>query len=226
MTILKQFQEFEDQHPISHEMMIDRLFEKNFSGSTGKRLVTAKRKVSQIINATFSLSARSGFTHMTMRDLQKACDISLGGIYNFFDKKEAIASAITNELNYLSQELVYSYKEKPYTRYEQLEYSVRTFMYVTSTLSKWYRFVFMEANSLPLDERIMAYQIEKHFQTSLDDIYGTKMYPSTHILVSMQDWHLKYWKYKTVDIEVFTDNLVKLAFSAMRDVESDKQHKS
>jgi TetR/AcrR family transcriptional regulator, cholesterol catabolism regulator len=200
--------------------MIDRIFARHFTMLDRSRHANARDKVSIIINATFKLSTSMGFSKMTMRDLQKESDISLGGLYIYFANKESLAAILVDALHEFKAERFPVYIDATLPREVQLERLIRGYIYLGHALRKWFCFMFMEFKTLPDSTKKTTVEIELDFQQHLDLLFGTRFYPGTNLVALMQDWFLKYWKYSDMNVDEFADLIVRMALMMMRDIDA------
>lgn len=224
MPRLFDFKQFQKQYPITQDIMIDRIFERHFTFLDRSRQANAREKVGTIINATFKLSTSMGFASMTMRDLQKESDISLGGLYTYFANKESLAEILVDALHEFTVERIPVYIDENLPREIQLERLIRGYIYLGHSLRKWFCFMFMEYKTLPESTKKTTVVIELDFQQRLDRLFGTQFYPGANLVALMQDWFLKYWKYGNMNVDEFADRIVRMAWLMMRDIEADNAH--
>lgn len=224
MPRLFDFKQFQKSYPISHDIMIDRIFDRHFTFLDRSRQANAREKVSTIINATFKLSTSMGFASMTMRDLQKESDISLGGLYTYFANKDSLAEILVEALHEFNAERIPVYIDETLPRDIQLERLIRGYIYLGHSLRKWFCFMFMEYKTLPESTKKTTVVIEMDFQQRLDRLFGTQFYPGANLIALMQDWFLKYWKYGNMNVDEFADRIVRMALLMMRDIEADNAH--
>jgi AcrR family transcriptional regulator len=221
MSRLFGFKQFQKQYPITQDILIDRLFARHFSFLDKSRQANARERVGTIINATFKLSTRMGFATMTMRDLQKESDISLGGLYTYFANKESLAEMLVEALHEFNAERIPAYIDETLPRDVQLERLIRGYIYLGHSLRKWFCFMFMEYKTLPEATKKTTVVIEMDFQQRLDHLFGTQFYPSANLVALMQDWFLKYWKYGHMNVDEFADRIVRMALLMMQDIDAD-----
>lgn len=220
MQRLFNFQEYLTRNPISHELLIERLFESRFEGHEGSRRVAALERLSTIINATFKLSNQMGFAQMSMRDLNKECGFSIGTLYNSFESKNDLAEMITRALHHINTERLPKIINPALTREQQLETLLRSYIYLAHVLHKWFLFVFHEYKNLPESTQRSAIVNEMNYQAHLDRIFGCDRYPSSHLLPMIQDWFLKQWKHRGEDVDHYADRIVRIGLLILADVDA------
>ncbi len=207
------FQNFKQDCPLTHTAIIEHISQERFAGLPGKRAEKARQNLHTIIDSTFSLSNEIGFAKMSMRDLHKDCGLSLGSLYNYFDSKEALAMCITDTLHHIAFDWLPQLVDDKHSPAQRLEHLVRGHIYLSELLRPWFYFVYMEVKTLPDAHKQRACEVELKFQALLEDIYQNPLLPASHVMALMQDWHLKHWKYKLLDIDAFADSVVAIAQS-------------
>jgi len=210
------FKQFAQDCPLTHTSVVDHLCSEQFPHLTGKRQQKARQNLGAILDATFSLSNEIGFAKMSMRDLHRACGLSLGALYNYFDSKEALAMSITETLNHIAFDWLPRLIQDETLPARRLERLVRGHIYLSELLRPWFYFVFMEIKTLPDAHKQKACDVELRFQSLLDSLYGTPLLPASHVMALMQDWHVKHWKYRQLDIDTFADSVNTIAQSMLK----------
>lgn len=205
------FKEFQTIAPPTHATIIARLADKHFSPGTEKRRAKAEQNLDAIITATFRLAATIGFARMSMRDLHKESGLSLGGLYNYFESKEALALMITDGLHLIAFDWLPSLTNDSMNNTQQLERLVRGHIYLSETLRPWFYFVFMESKNLPESNKAAARDVELRFQARIAELLDNNTLLASHIMALVQDWHVKHWKYRNVRIDDFADSVVTLS---------------
>lgn len=211
MTRCFDFAPFAKDCPLTQDLVIEKLVQKHFCDFTGKRRDTAKQNLATIINATFELANSMGFAKMSMRDLHKASNISLGGLYNYFENKEALALMLTDALNQIAFDWLPELIDESMPTAEKLERLIRGHIYLSELLRPWFYFVFMESKNLPQKNKAKARETELNFQSLLETILSGNTLAASHLMALMQDWHVKHWKYREYAIDEFADSVNEIA---------------
>ena len=187
------------------------LFELNHQQLNLKNRNIATKKFKTIIECVFALSHHKGFHAMTMRDLSKASEISMGGLYKYFANKTQIAEMVHTVMVHIAQScLQVSHQSEEDPVFELNELLARH-IYLSERLKKWFYFVFMEAKSLerPLVETIIAseqsmehaiYQLIKNANQKGMSNCTNPEFVAAMLKVMLQEWYLKSWKYQQKDI--------------------------
>ncbi len=204
------YAEFQELCPLDNESIIQGLVARHYASASDKRRQKAEENLRAIISATFELAASMGFAKMSMRDLHKASGLSLGGLYNYFESKEALALMITEALHLIAFDWLPSLTNTNMPAEEQIERLLRGHIYLSECLRPWFYFVFMESKNLPEANKACARDVELRFESLLQAHLGDDKLLASHMMALVQDWHVKNWKYKQTDIDAFADSVVAL----------------
>lgn len=210
--LFSDYETFLKSCPLSHESVIEELV--NLLEIKGdKRRQNALRNLSAIIDATFRTSREIGFSSMSMRGLSQTTGISLGGLYNYFDSKESLALTITDVMYRIAFDWLSKIDIKDLTPTLQLEHLIRGHIYLSERLRPWFYFVFMESKNLPALNKKRAQQVELDFERTLETLMNNHLMAS-HTMALMQDWHVKHWKYRDMDIDTFADSVCSISIQS------------
>ena len=153
---------------------------------------------------------------MSMRDLSQKTDMSLGSLYAYLKGKNDLLGIIqTQGWSIIKKDIeqVSKTHEKPW---EKLKAVIKAHIFLSELFRPWFFFTFMEARNIAAVK-----SMEDHTQKMLTDILvaGEKQgvfKPGNHHLTAsiikamQQEWYLKQWKYKKLNVSVdqFADHLV------------------
>lgn len=203
-TFLKEFEEWVgDEWHCLFDMYHKKLNLKN------RNIATKKFKT--IIEGVFKLSQQKGFQAMTMRDLSQETDISMGGLYKYFSNKEQIAEMVHAGMIHMAEACLkikeYRHKDPVFELNELLARHI----FLSERLKKWFYFVFMECRNLER-ELIMDIIASEQFMEAaiLERILDANAqnlsqchnpdFVAAMLIVMLQEWYLKSWKYQEKDI--------------------------
>lgn len=200
---------FKDSFPLQGEALYRFVFNRNIDVVQTQKSKVAVVNLEKILNATFEVSATSGFDRMSLRDLSRQTGMSMGAIYSCIGKKEDIALMIADIVR-LSSELTQEHARQSDSPWMQIEQSIRYHLYASTLLQPWYFFLYFETRSLPEKQQLESKQIELDAISSFEQqiIEGVKtgvfstqtprMVANT-IVVLLEDWYLKPWKTKVLN---------------------------
>ena len=210
---------FCQRYPWSMETIWEHLLERYPEQFPSSRRDSVRTNLRAIMEAVFRLSHEVGFSAMSMRDLSQASGMSLGGLYNYFPNKEAIANTITNILLEVALEWLPSLVEEEMTDEQALECLVRGHIYLSERLRPWFYFVFMESQCLCEKHKAAARKAEFSFQALLQKHCDNLKLPpmmASHLMCLMQDWHVKHWKHREQSVDDFADSVWQLCYMLLR----------
>jgi len=201
---LSSFSAFIDTFPLSGEKIYPVLFERHAAVVQTQKEKFAVANLQRILNATFEISSKSGFDKMSLRDLSKSAEMSMGAIYSCIAKKEDIAVMVADIVQ-LSGDMTHSYAIQGDSVLSQLQQSIRFHLYASTVLQPWYFFLYFETRSLSETQQAKSKQIEldaiDHFVEKIEEGVRKKEFQTDNaavvanmILVMLQDWYLKPWK--------------------------------
>lgn len=174
-----------------------------------KKEKIAVEKIKIIINATFKLSNRQGFALMSLRDLSKETEISMGSLYAYIGSKNQLAEMIHQFLPHMFEICLGDLNDDKKSYRQQLYSLIRGHIFITECLQQWFFFAFMEAKYLSratkelakkneiktqqLIERLLIRgREEKCFADTDTDSFLTSM----AIKSLLQNWYLKRNQYR------------------------------
>jgi len=201
---LSSYASFLQSFPLQGDHLYSTLFDRNTDIVQTQKAKFAVANLEKIFSATFEISSRSGFDKMSLRDLSKSTNMSMGAIYSCISKKEDIALMVADIVR-LSSELTRVHAMKASSYMSQIEQSIRFHLYASTLLQPWYFFLYFETRSLPEQQQLESKQIEltaietfeRQIQAGIDagefEVVDASMLANA-IVVLMEDWYLKPWK--------------------------------
>lgn len=172
----------------------------------------AVEKLSNIINATFKLSATQSFANMSLRQLADVSQMSLGGLYAYIKSKQQLSLFIHQFLNHYAEKIIQQIDSSDGEN--GLENLIRSHIYLSESMQPWFFFAFMESKNLATEQKKYAKQSELKMQQKIADaiikgqqagLYSQDLDAETvasHILPLLHDWYLKRWKYQQQKIGI------------------------
>lgn len=198
---------------LSTRVIVEDLYRAQAPRFQGRREAVVLRKLGRIIEATLKLANDKGFAAMSLRDLAAAADMSLGGLYNYFDSKEALVTLIqVHARNAVTRALAQAMQAHASPR-QRLHAGIRAHLRMSEALRTWFFFSFMEARHLPAGERRAAVASEAGsdamFRRAIEAGQRAGQFRacdaamvSAHLKALLQDWYLKRGKYRRRQISV------------------------
>lgn len=177
---------------------------------------TALRNLQKIFTCTFRLANSQGFHSMSLRDLSRETQISMGGLYAYIGSKSDLASAIEAVVRQTIDDVMADISVHDLTPYEHLRAVIFADLYMNDIMFPWYYFCFIEAKGLDKQQRDAAMQMELRFDQRLQSIFrqgmdsGVFTYDDDLALLSatttamLQQWYLKRWKFQHHKTDIVT----------------------
>ena len=167
----------------------------------------------RIIDSTLRLANSKGFRAMTLRDLCADSGLSMGGLYAYIKNKDDLIHLIQSHGFILTRRTLLKYTECVRDPYEKLYSAIKAHLYLSEIMRAWFYFSFMEAKSLPPEEKQGAVAIELEIENIFFGIVedgiakGAFRAVNARLLSSLikamlQDWYLKRRKYRDQNIGV------------------------
>lgn len=181
-----------------------------------KKEKTIAKNLERIFAAALKISNKKGFQGMTMRDLSKAADLSIGALYNYFAGKEELLAMMQRHRRTITARILTSSVETEKAPLAKLRTAVRIHLYLSEAMQPWFFFSYMEAKNISPAERRAAVQGELNTERMFTDIIamgrdqGIFVTDNCQLAASLikamiQDWYLKRAKYarRGVDVEAY-----------------------
>lgn len=173
----------------------------------------ATKKIQTIIESTTYLAHKQGFQSMSMRDLSEHCQMSIGGLYKYFQNKNQLASMIHNGLIEMGSVCLKQFADHDKDPIPELYAMLTRHLYLSEKLKKWFNFVFMEGKHI--DRALMKLFIRSEIQMEQaiekKIIAAQKLghcecpnpeFTASMIKAMLQDWYTKTWKYQKRNITI------------------------
>ncbi|MCL1864603.1 MAG: TetR/AcrR family transcriptional regulator [Spirochaetes bacterium] len=200
------FEQFSKDPNITMEYIWGNYFKKNRIFFKIKNESVAVKNLISIFNATLKLSNEIGFQAMTLRNLSKETDLSMGALYNYFPSKEELFKIIhINGFNLITN-IINNYIKTETPPEQKMKTAIKIHIYLSEVEPLWFYFLYMETKNLKREDRKLSIGselfTEKLFTDIISDGIQTGIYAERNILLTasmikamLQDWYLKRWKY-------------------------------
>jgi len=187
-----------------------------------KRTNVILRNLEKIVTATLHISNQTSFHSMSLRDLSRHADVSMGVLYNYIESKEQLATMILGHVQFLVENTLSSPPSSAATARDRLRWLLRTHIYTSEIMQPWFFFAYMEAKTFDNRGRRMAIGSELRTERLIAECVGAGQAAGdfapadptmTASLVKplLQDWYLKRWKYQRrgIDPDRYADWVVR-----------------
>jgi AcrR family transcriptional regulator len=221
------FEEFRHMATVSMEEICHEIFLENQASIKIKKEAVAVKNLANICNTALQLSNEKGFQAMSLRDLSRTSGLSMGALYSYFTSKEELLEIIQNQGRRLTRKVLTKQIDSNAEPAEMLRTAIRTHLYLTEIMQKWFYFSYMETKNLDKTQQKKAIEgelaTEQLFIDILDDGCRKRQFSvensvltASVIKAMLQDWYVKRWKYAQRQISVdeyadFVINFIELA---------------
>jgi AcrR family transcriptional regulator len=216
------FQQFRARYDLSTETLAERIVARHQDAIKIKKTHVAVRNLSRILNSALTLSNRTGFHAMSLRDLSDHSGVSMGALYTYFDSKETLLAMILHTVAEAVEDVLATpLGDIKGNAFDRLRWLITRHIHLTEAMLPWFFFVFMEAKAFPQDARASAKSYEQRTEALIEDIlkagkkggvFGIEDTAMTATLIKplLQDWYVKRAKYRrrAVDTDQFARSVI------------------
>lgn len=196
---------------------------------------TAIRNLCRIVDATLDLANAKGFQAMSLRDLSRETGLSMGALYAYIGSKEDLVALIQGHGRRMTERVLSVRLAGCDSPRGRLHIAVRSHLYLSELLHRWFYFGFMEAKNLPRAEKRRAAEAEQASEDLFAELIrngqtcgqfrtcDAQMHAGW-LKATLQDWYLKRSKYRRqgITVEAYAAFVIDLAEHQLR-VERETQ---
>lgn len=188
-----------------------------------KKDSSVAKNLERIFDATLVISNKKGFQAMTMRDLSREVELSMGALYSYFPSKEDLLTMLQHHGRSITKSILEKYINLEKNPADKLKTGVNIHLYLSEAMQPWFYFSYMEARNLSEQEQTRAIEselyTEKIFEEILQEGEKTGVFlVRNHQLTAgiikamLQDWYLKRWKYakRNISVEQYAKYLISI----------------
>ena len=207
------YADFQKEINLSKFELCREVYRENRNSIRVKKEEKVVKNLERIFSATLKISNRKGFQAMSMRDLSREANLSMGALYSYFASKEELVAMLQNQRRSVTKRILderISQESKPSAR---LQAAVLTHLYLSEAMQPWFYFSYMEAKNLSQKEQNLAVASELYTEKLLADILyqgqtqgafelRDPLLTASVIKAMLQDWYLKRRKYAKRGVSV------------------------
>jgi AcrR family transcriptional regulator len=200
------YADFQKKINLSKFDLCREVYQENRNSIRVKKENKVVKNLERIFSATLKISNRKGFQAMSMRDLSREANLSMGALYSYFASKEELVAMLQNQRRTVTKRILddrIAQESKPAAR---LRAAILTHLYLSEAMQPWFYFSYMEAKNLSKKEQDLAVASELYTEKLLADIleqgqiqgaFELHDYQLTASVIKamLQDWYLKRRKY-------------------------------
>jgi AcrR family transcriptional regulator len=223
------FDEFKQMALISMDEICLEIFRENPSSIKIKKQAVAVKNLARIFDTALALGNEKGFQSMSLRDLSRTSKMSMGALYSYFTSKEELLEMLQNQGRRLTRKVMSSQIDVSAGPVEMLRTAIRTHLYLTEVMQKWFYFSYMETKNLGKAHQKKSIEGELETEQVFIDILeaGSRekvfdvarpVLTASMIKAMLQDWYVKRWKYarRQVTVEDYAAFVIEFIESAIK----------
>ena len=211
--MIENYEVFRGELSMSKEDVIREVYRQNKERISIKKEATAVKNLTRIIESTLRLANSKGFHAMTLWDLCADSGMSMGGLYAYIRNKDDLIHLIQSHGFIITRRTLLHYTEEVQDVRDRLFAAIKAHLYLSELMRAWFYFSYMEAKSLPVEEKrdavAIELEIEEIFLSVIEGAIETGVYQprNARLVASMikallQDWYLKRRKYRDQNVAV------------------------
>ncbi|CAB1057643.1 Transcriptional regulator, AcrR family [Olavius sp. associated proteobacterium Delta 1] len=200
------YADFQKKINLSKYDLCREVYRENRNSIRVKKEYKVVKNLERIFSATLRISNRKGFQAMSMRNLSREANMSMGALYSYFASKEELLAMLQNQRRAVTKRILderIAQESEPAAR---LRAAIRTHLYLSEVMQAWFYFSYMEAKNLSKKEQDLAVASELYTEKLLADILNQgqiqgafelrdPQLTASVIKAMLQDWYLKRSKY-------------------------------
>ena len=158
--MIENYEVFRGELSMSKEDVIREVYRQNKERISIKKEATAVKNLTRIIESTLRLANSKGFHAMTLRDLCADSGMSMGGLYAYIRNKDDLIHLIQSHGFIITRRTLLHYTEEVQDVRDRLFAAIKAHLYLSELMRAWFYFSYMEAKSLPVEEKRDAVALE------------------------------------------------------------------
>ena len=207
------YAEFQKQVSLAKQDIYREVFAENRKTIRVKKEGIVVKNLERIFNATLKISNKKGFQAMSMRDLSREANLSMGALYSYFASKEELLEMLQHQRRAITKRILSEHVEAEHDPIAKLNVAIQTHLYLSEAMQPWFYFAYMETKNLSKKQQAEAIDSELYTENIFTEILyqgqtlGVFIIQNCQLTASLiksmlQDWYLKRWKYARRKISV------------------------
>ncbi len=135
-----------------------------------KKDSSVAKNLERIFDATLVISNKKGFQAMTMRDLSREVELSMGALYSYFPSKEDLLTMLQHHGRSITKSILEKYINLEKNPADKLKTGVNIHLYLSEAMQPWFYFSYMEARNLSEQEQTRAIESELYTEKIFEEI--------------------------------------------------------
>jgi len=207
------YADFQKKISLSKYDLCREVYRENRNSIRVKKENKVVKNLERIFRATLSISNRKGFQAMSMRDLSRETNLSMGALYSYFASKEELLAMLQNQRRTVTKRILDEGIARESSPTAKLRAAILTHLYLSEAMQPWFYFSYMEAKNLSKKEQDLAVASELYTEKLIAGILKQgqdqgrfelrdPQLTASVIKAMLQDWYLKRSKYAKRRISV------------------------
>lgn len=231
------YAEFQRQVSFSKQDIYRKVYSEKRKSIRVKKEDTVVKNLERIFNATLKIGNKKGFQAMSMRDLSKETDLSMGALYSYFSSKEELLEMLQHQRRTITKRILAARIQAVKEPIAKLKIAVQTHLYLSEAMQPWFYFSYMETKNLSKKQQKMAIASELYTEKIFSDILDQGQaqgdfalhecqLTASAIKAILQDWYLKRWKYakRNISVDRYAQFVLKFLEAFILKRSDDLQH--
>ena len=230
------YAEFQKQVRLSKQDICREVYADNRKSIRVKKENTVVKNLERIFSATLKIGNKKGFQAMSMRDLGRETNLSMGALYSYFSSKEELLAILQHQRRTITKRILQEHIDKESDPAARLRAAILTHLYLSEAMQPWFYFSYMEAKNLSKEEQALAVASERYTEKIFADILiqgqagGSFLLRDPQLTASVikamvQDWYLKRSKYagRKISVDQYARFILQFVESFILDVKENMQ---
>jgi AcrR family transcriptional regulator len=207
------YADFQKKINLSKHDLCREVYRENRNSIRVKKEDKVVKNLERIFSATLRISSKKGFQAMSMRDLSRETQLSMGALYSYFASKEELLAMLQNQRRTVTRRILDECIAQESNPADRLRAAILTHLYLSEAMQPWFYFSYMEAKNLSKKEQDLAVASELYTEKLFADILEQgrdqgdfemhdPQLTASVIKAMLQDWYLKRSKYARRKITV------------------------
>ena len=231
------YAEFQKQVRLSKQDICREVYADHRKSIRVKKENTVVKNLERIFSATLKIGNRKGFQAMSMRDLGRETNLSMGALYSYFSSKEELLALLQHQRRSITKRILQEHIDKESDPAARLRTAILTHLYLSEAMQPWFYFSYMEAKNLSKEEQALAVASERYTEQIFTDILiqgqgsGSFLLRDPQLTASVikamvQDWYLKRSKYasRKISVDQYARFILQFVESFISDVKENRQY--
>jgi AcrR family transcriptional regulator len=227
------YAEFQKEIKISKPDICREVYANHRNSIRVKKENTVVKNLERIFSATLKISNKKGFQAMSMRDLGRETNLSMGALYSYFTSKEDLLAMLQDQRRTITKRILEACIEQESDPAAKLRAAILAHLYLSEAMQPWFYFSYMEAKNLSRVEQDLAVASEIYTENLLAEILRQgqsrgcflprePQLTASVIKAMLQDWYLKRRKYhiKKISVDQYADFILQFVEAFVLDPKS------